>query len=73
MVKKKKQHVEFTCPECGSERVTVEERTMFMANTLDHWRHRVKAHDSDAVADCLDCDWQGVRHHLAKPEQEPKQ
>lgn len=41
---------ELRCPSCGSNRVTVTEETMLMVNTLEHWCHSVKAHDSDAKA-----------------------
>lgn len=59
----------YVCPECGSDRVTLEERTMWMANTGELWCHRVKEHDHDAVADCLDCDWQGIHSDLTRTQQ----
>jgi transcription elongation factor Elf1 len=56
------------CPECQSERVAVTAEQMWMVNTGDHYCHSVKTHDSDAVVDCLDCSWQGMRHQLSLPE-----
>lgn len=53
-----------TCPECGSEEVTVTAEEMFMANTGDHYCHSVKTQDSDAKASCLDCQWEGRREQL---------
>lgn len=55
---------ELRCPSCDSNRVTVTEETKWMANTMEHWCHSVKAHDSDAKADCLACCWQGIRAQL---------
>lgn len=52
------------CPECGSSKVTVTEEQMFMANTMEHWCHSVKAHDDNAKAKCLKCDWGGLRKDL---------
>lgn len=37
-----------TCPECGSEEVTVAHIQKFMANGGDHYCHSVKTHDSDS-------------------------
>ena len=53
-----------TCPECGSERVTVTWEQMFMANTGEHYCHSVKTQDADSKATCLDCRWEGQRHQL---------
>ncbi len=53
-----------TCPNCGSDQVTVTEETKFMVNTLEHYCHSVKAHDSDAEVGCLACRWEGVRLQL---------
>jgi len=58
--------IEKTCPECGSQKVVVIEETMFMVNTGDHYCCSVKAHDSDATAKCLDCNWTGKHHQLDK-------
>lgn len=56
----------YTCPDCGSENVTVTAEQMFMANTGDHYCHSVKTQDRDAKATCLDCNWAGERHHLVE-------
>jgi len=53
-----------TCPDCGSERVATTAEQMFMANTGEHYCHSVKAHDADAKATCLDCQWEGERQDL---------
>jgi len=53
-----------TCPECGSEKVTLAHIQKFMANTLEHYCHSVKLHDLDSPSNCLDCDWQGDRSQL---------
>jgi transcription elongation factor Elf1 len=50
-----------TCPECGSEQVTVTAEQSFMANTGEHYCHSVKTHDDEAKARCLDCQWTGHR------------
>ncbi len=54
----------FACPSCGSENVAVTEETMFLVNTMEHWCHSVKAHDDDAKATCLHCQWTGKRHQF---------
>lgn len=59
----------YVCPNCGSGDVAVTEETMFMVNTMEHYCHSVKAHDSDAKATCLDCQWRGRRDHLIKREE----
>lgn len=69
MAKKSKQQIEFVCPECGSDRVTVEARTKYMANGLDHWCHTVKVQDSNALADCLECEWSGINSDLKRAAQ----
>ena len=53
-----------TCPECGSDQVVVVEERSVMANTYEHFCHSVKAHDADAKASCLKCDWAGQRKDL---------
>ena len=53
-----------TCPECGSEEVTVTAEQMFMANSGEHYCHSVKTHDEDARAGCLECHWTGRRSAL---------
>lgn len=53
------------CPECGTDEVVVYEEHAIMVNTLDHYCHSVKAHDSDAKVRCLHCDWTGHREQLA--------
>ena len=64
---------ELRCPSCGSNRVTVTEETKWMANTMEHWCHSVKAHDADAMADCLACRWQGIRAQLTTAHQATKE
>lgn len=53
-----------TCPACGSDKIAVREETLWMANTGEHYCHSVKAHDSYAKAQCLECDWTGRRDGL---------
>lgn len=53
-----------TCPECGSENVTLAHIQMFMANTLDHYCHSTKVQDPDSPSKCLDCGWDGQRDQL---------
>ena len=57
-----------TCPECDSDKVTVEHHQMFMANTGEHYCHRIKTHDGNSRATCLDCDWEGLRQDLKGEE-----
>ncbi len=52
------------CPECGHEKVLVEEIQSVDANTFELYCHKVKAHDSDAVARCTQCEWVGRRDQL---------
>lgn len=52
------------CPRCGSKNCTVTAEQMFMVNTGEHYWHSVKTQDHDAKASCLDCQWNGERHHL---------
>lgn len=54
----------YHCPGCGSEEVFSTHEQAFMVNTCDHYCHMVKAHDSDAKAGCVDCDWRGERKDL---------
>ena len=61
----------YTCPECGSDQVTVAHIQKFMANGGDHYCHSVKTHDSDSPANCLDCRWEGERRNLVDSEVEP--
>ena len=55
----------YSCPECGSESVTLTAEQAFMANTGNHYCHSVKVQDDDAKANCLDCNWSG-RHDQLK-------
>lgn len=55
-----------TCPECGSEEVTVTAEQMFMTNTGDHYCHSIKTQDGDAKASCLECQWRGTRQDLVQ-------
>ncbi len=52
------------CPQCESNEVIVYEEHAIWANTFEHFCHSVKAHDDDAKARCLTCDWTGIRHQL---------
>ena len=54
------------CPDCGSDNVTVTAEQMFMVNTGDHYCHSVKTHDYCAKAQCLDCNWEGIRGKLVQ-------
>lgn len=58
------QETTLTCPDCGSDQVIVHEERAVMANTFEHYCHSVKAHDPDAKASCLKCNWAGERQHL---------
>lgn len=53
-----------TCPECGSESVTVTHIQRFYANSGDHYCHTIKVRDPDSGADCLSCGWVGRRDQL---------
>lgn len=53
------------CPECGTDQVIVYEMHAVMANTFEHYCHSVKAHDEDAKARCLKCEWSGERKDLS--------
>lgn len=53
-----------TCPTCGAEKVVAYEMHAVDANTFEHYCHSVKAHDPDAKARCLECDWEGERREL---------
>jgi transcription elongation factor Elf1 len=54
----------YTCPMCNSDRITVTEEHVIMINTLEHYCHSVKAHDSDAKVSCLECNWSGIKQDL---------
>lgn len=54
------------CPDCGTENVIVYEKHAVMANSFEHYCFSVKAHDANAEAECLNCDWTGERHQLKK-------
>ena len=58
-----------TCPECGSENVTVDAVQTFMVNTGEHYCHSVKTQDEDATSHCLDCGWRGERRNLLGEEE----
>ena len=64
MTKLKHKPVLMRCPECGSEKVTLREETLWMANTWEHYCYSIKHHDSDAQAECLDCHWLGIHERL---------
>ena len=52
------------CPKCGSTEVTTAHEQMFMANTGEHYCHRIKTHDAESRATCLGCEWIGRRDQL---------
>lgn len=54
----------YQCPECGSDQVTLTHEQSFMANTLEHYCHSVKAQDPNSKSRCLDCDWAGRHDQL---------
>ena len=58
-----------TCPHCDSDQVIVVEEHSVMANTFEHFCHSVKAHDPDAKARCLECNWRGQRQDLKERSQ----
>jgi len=53
-----------TCPECTSDRVTLQEWTTWMANTMEHYCHSMKTQDDDSPSRCLDCGWVGEHRDL---------
>lgn len=57
--------MKLTCPNCGSERVTLAHIQTFMANTLEHYCHSVKVQDNNSPARCIDCDWKGQHDALS--------
>ena len=62
----------FTCPDCGSERVTVTAEQMFFVNGGEHYCHSVKTQDDDAKSRCLACLWEGRRTDLKETEAPPR-
>ena len=60
-----------TCPECGSDQVTVSHLQRFMANTDEHYCHSVKTHDDNSESTCLKCDWVCERKDLAASPEVP--
>lgn len=58
----------YRCPECGSHKVLVYEKTSFWVNSGEYFCNSVKMHDSDAEVQCNDygsgCDWTGTRDQL---------
>jgi ssDNA-binding Zn-finger/Zn-ribbon topoisomerase 1 len=52
------------CPNCENEKVLVYEETAFYVNTGEFFCHSIKAHDSDANAQCPYCGWTGERKDL---------
>lgn len=61
MKKLKDKPPQHTCPECDSNNLIVTEETAFYLNGMHYFCHSVKAHDSDAKVECLDCNWKGFR------------
>lgn len=55
-----------TCPDCGSQNVTLSHVQTFMANTLEHYCHSVKTQDGNSRSMCLECDWEGQRFQLVE-------
>lgn len=64
--KKKPVRTLLTCPECGSDQVTLAHEQMFMANTFEHYCHSIKVQDDDSPSTCLnaECNWSGTRKKL---------
>lgn len=56
--------MKLVCPECENDRVVVYTETAYDVNTMDHYCHTIKPHDSDANVSCLDCKWEGKRRNL---------
>lgn len=54
----------YTCPECGTNKLLVYEETTYFVNSGDFFCHSVKANDSDAQVACYDCSWKGFRQDL---------
>lgn len=59
----------YTCPECGSDQVTLAHIQQFMANTGEHYCHSVKIQDADSPSACLECEWRGVHSQLSQAAQ----
>lgn len=53
-----------TCPDCGSDEVTLTSEQSFMANTGEYYCESVKIHDSISTATCLNCWWVGRHYQL---------
>lgn len=56
------------CPSCGSDLVTLTYEQKFLANTQEHYCHSVKIGDPNSKADCLDCQWKGMRRDLSETD-----
>ena len=58
--------VKLLCPECGSDKLLVYEKTAWDVNTMEFFCHSVKAHDDNAEVRCQDnsCNWVGQRSQL---------
>lgn len=59
-----KKDVLLCCPECSSPEVAATAEEMWLVNTGEHYCHSVKDYDSDAKAECLQCEWSGRRKDL---------
>ena len=60
----KTEQNQYECPECTSHNLLVYEVTAYNVNTLEFYCHAVKAYDSDARVECLDCTWKGTKSDL---------
>lgn len=61
MKKVKDKHPLYKCPECDSNNLIVKEVTSYYLNGMYHYRKSVKAHDSNAKVECLNCGREGHR------------
>ena len=60
--------IKLRCPECGSSKVLVYEKTAFWVNTMEYYCNTVKQHDSDAECRCNECDWVGKREDMKETQ-----
>ena len=55
---------EFVCPNCGSDKLLVREKTSYYLNTMEFFCHSVKVQDSDAKLICKECWCRDLRMKL---------
>lgn len=70
MSKSKKEPSAYFCPDCNGDRVLVRGEMLYHANGCDLWCETVKPWDSDAHANCQDCEWKGFRRDLIDKSEE---